>query len=331
MSSATTNGTTVSQRFDALGRRVARNNDIYVQTGQQTVADYVSGTTPTTPKYTYVYASYIDEPMMRAGTGGLRYYHRGQQYSITALTDSSGNVTERYAYTAYGTPTITDGAGVTLTTSADSNRYTYTGREWDETLSLYHFRARIYDSASGRFLGRDPVGYVDGMSLHGVYFALSLVDPFGYFKLKYKNHAGSPADGKPPCGRATWNTDFVIVREAGDPVDLSGIIVQKITMKSNVTICAGCNPEFKLDPTSPEYKKKYWWKQPFWELWDIDAGGAHGSHEQANTPAQDFVQTPNWGAGTKGNTVVTLEAVYYRGVGKPNDFKGPPHKKGPDG
>ena len=110
MSSATTNGTTVSQRFDALGRRVARNNDIYVQTGQQTVADYVSGTTPTTPKYTYVYASYIDEPMMRAGTGGLRYYHRGQQYSITALTDSSGNVTERYAYTCllYTSPSPRD-------------------------------------------------------------------------------------------------------------------------------------------------------------------------------------------------------------------------------
>ena len=39
MSSATTDGKTVSQRFDALGRRVARNNDIYVQTGQQTVAE----------------------------------------------------------------------------------------------------------------------------------------------------------------------------------------------------------------------------------------------------------------------------------------------------
>ena len=45
MSSATSDGTTVSQRFDALGRRVARNNDIYVQVGQQTVADYASGST----------------------------------------------------------------------------------------------------------------------------------------------------------------------------------------------------------------------------------------------------------------------------------------------
>ena len=94
----------------------------------------------------------------------MRHYHRTQQYSITALTDSNGNVTERYAYTGYGTPTITDSAGATLTSSADNNRYTYTGREWDETLNLYHFRARMYDLKSGRFMGRDPIGYADSIN-----------------------------------------------------------------------------------------------------------------------------------------------------------------------
>ena len=73
---------------------------------------------------------------MRAGGSGDRYYHRNQQYSITALTDSSGNVTERYAYAGYGKLSVFDGAGATLATSADNNRYTYTGREWDETQHL---------------------------------------------------------------------------------------------------------------------------------------------------------------------------------------------------
>ena len=159
----------VSYQFDALGRRVARTADnatiIYVQVGQQTIADYASGSTPQAPSYTYYYASYIDEPVMRAGVGQLRYYHRTQQYSITALTDSSGNVTERYAYPAYGTPTITDGVGATLTTSADSYRYTYTGREWDDALDLYHFRARMYDPFGGRFVSVDPIKYWDGANL----------------------------------------------------------------------------------------------------------------------------------------------------------------------
>ena len=48
MSSVTVDGNTFTQRFDALGRRVARDNDIYVQAGQQTVADYTppGGITP---------------------------------------------------------------------------------------------------------------------------------------------------------------------------------------------------------------------------------------------------------------------------------------------
>ena len=58
----------------------------------------------------------------------------------------------------------------------------YTGREWDETLNLYHYRARLYDSISGRFLGRDPIGF--GGSRYGLYEwvsarALSAIDPSG--------------------------------------------------------------------------------------------------------------------------------------------------------
>ena len=139
----------VSYTFDALGRRVARddgtNNAVYVQVGQQTIADYVSGAAASSPTYTYYYASYIDEPVMRVGSSGNRYFHRNQQYSVVALTDSSGSIKERYSYTAYGTPTIADASGSVQTSSVENNRYTYTGREWDEGLALYHYRARMYD------------------------------------------------------------------------------------------------------------------------------------------------------------------------------------------
>lgn len=53
------------------------------------------------------------------------------------MTDESGNVTERYAYDAYGVPTILDAAGVERATSAEnSRRFMYTGRECDKDLSL---------------------------------------------------------------------------------------------------------------------------------------------------------------------------------------------------
>ncbi len=45
--------------------------------------------------------------------------------------------------------------------SAIGNPSMFTARELDEETGLYYFRARYYDSAKGRFLERDPEGYVD--------------------------------------------------------------------------------------------------------------------------------------------------------------------------
>ncbi|MDP1561714.1 MAG: RHS repeat-associated core domain-containing protein [Pirellulaceae bacterium] len=110
-------------------------------------------------------------------------YHRNQQYSIIGLTNAAGTLVERYSYTAYGTLGIYDPSGAVRTTSTYANRYTYTGREYDADLNLYHFRARWYDPATGGFISRDPLGYVDGMSLYRGYFALSGVDPDGLWKI----------------------------------------------------------------------------------------------------------------------------------------------------
>ncbi|XZE21890.1 RHS repeat-associated core domain-containing protein [Pirellulaceae bacterium SH449] len=159
--SITTNGT-------AQNRTHGPTHELLTAAGQNITTDVTSlfGSfslhlnTYTLPPTTF--ASYIDEPVVRkaAGTGGtIHYYHRNQQYSITAMTTSTGAVAERYAYTAYGQPTILNSSGTVLTSSAVGNRYTYTGREWDETLGLHHFRARCMSPLAGRFLGRDPIGY----------------------------------------------------------------------------------------------------------------------------------------------------------------------------
>ena len=86
-------------------------------------------------------------------------YCCNQQYSVTAITTATGAIAERYAYTAYGLPTILNASATIIASSAISNRYTYTGREWDATLGLHHFRARWMSPIAGRFLGRDPIGF----------------------------------------------------------------------------------------------------------------------------------------------------------------------------
>ena len=47
--------------------------------------------------------------------------------------------------------------------------------------SLRYKRARIYSAQLGRFISRDPRGYVDGLNLYRAYFVPGAVDPEGMF------------------------------------------------------------------------------------------------------------------------------------------------------
>jgi len=130
-------------------------------------------------------------------------YHRTKVYSITALTDSSGTIKERYAYDAYGNLSIFDGSGTTRTATAEGNRYTSTARERDADLSLYHYRARMYDPIAGRFLSRDPIGFNGSKWVLYEYVSsrsMLHVDPLGMIKIKPNpGHADSPPKIKLKC------------------------------------------------------------------------------------------------------------------------------------
>jgi len=170
----TTIGNCNLEPIDSLARACARDKNVHV--GFFIGSDCDSATSRTvfskqTPAESYV-----------ASTTCIDDYCRNQQYSITAITTSSGAITERYAYTAYGLPTILEASASVLSFSAISNRYTYTGREWDETLALHHFRARWMSPVAGRFLGRDPIGY-DGSQWnvfeHMASGPIGKIDPMG--------------------------------------------------------------------------------------------------------------------------------------------------------
>ena len=122
------------------------------------------------------------------------YYHRNQQYSIVGLTNAAGTLVERYTYSAYGTLGIYAANGTVRSSSTYANRYTYTGREWDSELRLYHFRARWYDPATGGFVTRDPLGYVDGMSLYRGYFGVRGVDTEGLASQESGNKTPAMSD-----------------------------------------------------------------------------------------------------------------------------------------
>ncbi|XZE56135.1 RHS repeat domain-containing protein [Planctomycetaceae bacterium SH139] len=196
-----------------------------------------------------IYASYIDEPVLRYEPSATEtlYYHRNQQYSIIALTDNTGAITERYAYSAYGEPVFVSATGTVLADSADDNRYTYTGREWDGGLGLYHFRARMYDAGSGRFATRDPIKYLDGESLYRCRIFLANVDPQGTI-------ANPVSDSDPVgilgCGSWQLTRNPTADRNAGET-----ILVQKICFEAQNTKCYeffGCCREEGSTARCPE-------------------------------------------------------------------------------
>ncbi|MCP4596154.1 RHS repeat-associated core domain-containing protein, partial [Neptuniibacter sp.] len=122
---------------------------------------------------TYVYGTWIDEVLrMERGVQDV-YYHQNALGSVVGLTDGAGNVVERYRYAAYGRVTVTDGNddpvaenGWGMPHSAYGNPYLFTGRRLDEETGLYYYRARYYAALIGRFLQRDPVGYIDSMNFY---------------------------------------------------------------------------------------------------------------------------------------------------------------------
>lgn len=81
-------------------------------------------------------------------TGAVTYLHHDQAGSTRLLTGSTGTVTGKCTYSAYGTPTCEGTATTPLG---------YDGQYTNSDTGLIYLRAREYDPATGQFLSVDPL------------------------------------------------------------------------------------------------------------------------------------------------------------------------------
>ncbi len=115
----------------------------------------------------YVYGNGIDAVLQRSGPSGTLFYHPDALGSTVAITGATGVVLERYRYEPFGLPTFLSADGQTIVPSSGfANGRLFTGREWEQEVELYYYRARFYDPSLGRFITRDPAGFVDGLNLY---------------------------------------------------------------------------------------------------------------------------------------------------------------------
>ena len=84
------------------------------------------------------------------------YYHYDGSGNTIAMTDSSGNMVNKYAYDQFG--------NLLNVVETVPNPFTFVGRYgvMDDDNGLYYMRARYYDPEVGRFINKDPIRYLGG-------------------------------------------------------------------------------------------------------------------------------------------------------------------------
>ncbi len=199
-----TSAVIASYRYDALGRRVEKNvggtverhvlsiwNDPGVVEDLSHVVSVYDGSNNW--KQDFVWSDQVDGIQMLEQKDILDYdsdgntseltrsfYHRNVLGAIMEITDLNQVVVVSYRYDPYGNVTITRG-GSSHTTDPLGQHWTFTGRFLDDESGLLYYRARFYDPRLGRFIHRDPLGYLSGPSLYQ--YALNTptnyIDPAG--------------------------------------------------------------------------------------------------------------------------------------------------------
>ena len=114
-------------------------------------------------------------------------YHYDGLGTTRALSDATtGVITDRYAYTAFGETDPAPSSGWNL--GGTDNNYLYAGEQKDMNLGFYYLRARYMDPSNGRFVGMDS-------------YAGNMQDPMSLHKYVYANQ--NPVMGIDPSGNMT--------------------------------------------------------------------------------------------------------------------------------
>jgi len=179
----TTDGTEARYLYDGLNRRVKNTVEKVLDSPPDTRYNYsgwqvleelefddIAEEWNLTRQYIYG-TQYIDEIVAAVNDPGeqdetIMNYMQDANYNVIGIVDEEGGVKERCNYAPYGDITITDANYLSRTESAAGNTLTFQGRRLDTETGLYYYRNRYYSPDLGRFMQRDPLGYVDGMNLY---------------------------------------------------------------------------------------------------------------------------------------------------------------------
>jgi RHS repeat-associated protein len=147
----------ITNRYDALGRRIARTVDGILTSYVLDLAgdrERILCDLDASRTITGWYVHGADLAFKVSPDGSLTCYHPDAQGNIVALTDGQANTIAEYAFTPFGRS-----LGSAHYAGPVANPYLFAGSQgvMEELPGLYFMRARYYSADAGVFLSTDPV------------------------------------------------------------------------------------------------------------------------------------------------------------------------------
>jgi len=172
-----------SFQYDAFGRRASKTiggtTTSFPYDGANAVQEVIGGTNTANSL-----SGGIDEVFQRTDSAGARSFLTDALGSTLGVTDSAGTLQTQYTYEPFGNTTISG--------SATTNSFAYTGRELEAT-GLQFNRARYYNPSLQRFISEDPLGFGAGINFYSYVGnrPVDRVDPSGLLDVYVWNYRGS--------------------------------------------------------------------------------------------------------------------------------------------
>jgi len=209
----------VGYTYDPSGNRIALTNNgqvtRFVINPNAKLSQVLLRIRPGVTNY-YVYGlGLLYEVTETATNSYARYYHYDYRGSTVALTDGSGNVTDRFEYSAYGT--------LIYRTGNTDTPFLFNGRFAVQTdpNGLLYMRARYYNPYICRFINPDPIGFSGGLNW-------------------YMFADGNPVNYLDPYGLWSWTQTFGVLRVVGGVFEAAaGIGLGAATSWTGVGAVAG--------------------------------------------------------------------------------------------
>jgi RHS repeat-associated protein len=192
--------------YDALGRRIQQVTSIWTNNAWFVVENlkFVSepmlfgrhivelNSTNNTLVRSYVWGLDLSGTMDSAGgVGGLAWVtlhtasgsasgthfvcYDGNGNIVALVSATTGDVTARYEFGPFGEPIRITGPAATM------NPFRFSTKRTDDTTDLVLYEYRVYQSSTGRWLSRDPIGERRGLNLYGFVgnSTINSIDLFG--------------------------------------------------------------------------------------------------------------------------------------------------------